>query len=164
MQLYKCTCFETTHVIHTCPVLWVRCSSSWNSTDSKPIWLSDINILAEKVTGEYQDYEECENEINIWVCAVWDLNMISSCTNKRKLEIVSRSCPTRWSRPENRMIEMRRNRKSETKHWLCSTQLEKKLGHWPLTELACTAFCLLFGNCGQRVFFPVSIFGRFSFP
>ena len=33
--------------------------------------------------------EEYENEINIWGCTVWDL--ISSCTNKRKLEIVSRS-------------------------------------------------------------------------
>ena len=49
--------------------------------------------MAEKaLTGEYQEnYEEYENEINIWVCTVWDLNIISSCTNKRKLEIVSRS-------------------------------------------------------------------------
>ena len=49
--------------------------------------------MAEKaLTGEYQEnYEEYENEINIWGCTVWDLNMISSCTNKRKLEIVSRS-------------------------------------------------------------------------
>ena len=60
------------------------------------------------------------------------------------------------------MIEMRRNRKSKTKHWLCSTQLEKKLGHWPLTELACTAFYLLFGNCEQRVFFRLHIWEVFS--
>ena len=49
--------------------------------------------MAEKaLTGEYQEnYKEYENEINIWVFTVWDLNIISSCTNKRKLEIVSRS-------------------------------------------------------------------------
>ena len=49
--------------------------------------------MAEKaLTGEYQEnYKEYENEINIWVFTVWDLNIISSCTNKRKLEIVSSS-------------------------------------------------------------------------